>query len=80
MLSKEWICLERRISLLFGIIGGFFLTQICDGFQLKMVFGIMNGYVTEAVFRILSILGLICIIYFSILLIIDAIKTVHKKQ
>ncbi|MFW2488679.1 hypothetical protein ACN077_08890 [Clostridium chromiireducens] len=71
--------MERRFSLLFGMIGGFFLTQIYGVFQLQMAFGIINGYVTEVIFRLLSIIGLICIIYFSILLIIDTIKTVHKK-
>lgn len=73
------IQLERRFSLLFGIIGGFFLTQINGIFQLQMAFGSMNGYVTDAIFRILSIIGLICIIYFSILLIADTIKAIHKK-
>ncbi|MFW2487774.1 hypothetical protein D2A34_13120 [Clostridium chromiireducens] len=71
--------MERRFSLLFGMIGGFFLTQIYGVFQLQMAFGSLNGYVTEVIFRLLSIIGLICIIYFSILLIIDTIKTVHKK-
>ncbi|WP_315072569.1 hypothetical protein [uncultured Clostridium sp.] len=71
--------MERRFSLLFGIIGGFFLTQIYGVFQLQMAFGNVNGYVTEFIFRIFSIIGLLCIIYFSILLIIDTIKTVHKK-
>jgi len=75
----EGIDLERRFSLLFGIIGGFFLTQIYGVFQLKMAFGSLNGYVTEVIFRILSIMGLICSIYFSILLIFDTIKTIHKK-
>jgi hypothetical protein len=73
------IRLERRYSLLFGIIGGFFLAQINGIFQLQMAFGSVNGSVTDVIFRILSIIGLICIIYFSILLIIDTIKTVHKK-
>ena len=70
--------MERRLSLLFGIIGGFFLTQIDGMFQLQMAFGRLNGYVTDIIFRMLSIIGLICIIYFSILLIIDGIKTVFK--
>ncbi|MBC2582777.1 hypothetical protein [Clostridium sp. DJ247] len=71
--------MERRFSLLFGIIGGLFLTQINGLLELRMAFGSMNGYVTDFVFRILSVIGLICIIYFSILLIIDTFKTVHKK-
>ena len=71
--------MERRFSLLFGIIGGFFLTQIYGLFQLQMALGSVNGYVTEVIFRILSISGLISIIYFSILLIIDTIKTVYRK-
>ncbi|WP_160674055.1 hypothetical protein [Clostridium sp. C8-1-8] len=71
--------MDRRFSLLFGIIGGFFLTQINGILQLQMAFGSMNGYVTDFLFNILSIIGLICVIYFSTLLIIDTIKTVHKK-
>ena len=72
--------MERKVSLLFGIIGVFFLTQIFGVFQLQMAFGSLNGYVTDVIFRILSIMGLVCIIYFSILLIIDAIKTIHKNS
>lgn len=72
--------MERRLSLLFGIIGSFFLTQIYGTLQLQMALGNMNGFITDYIFRILSIIGLICIIYFSILLIIDAFKTVIKKQ
>lgn len=71
--------MERRFSLLFGIIGGVFLTQINGLLGLRIVFGSMNGYVTDFVFRIFSMMGIICISYFSILLIIDTIKTVHKK-
>ncbi|AGF55648.1 hypothetical protein B0P06_000245 [Clostridium saccharoperbutylacetonicum] len=71
--------MERRFSLLFGIIGSFFLTQINGLFQLRMALGNVNGYVTDVIFRILSIIGLICIIYFSILLIIGTIKTALKR-
>lgn len=67
--------MEKRLSLLFGIIGGLFLVLLKS-----MVLGsIIYGYVTDILFSILSLFGIIFIVYFSILLIIDTIKTVHKK-
>ncbi|HEX9026517.1 MAG TPA: hypothetical protein VF839_08670 [Clostridium sp.] len=66
--------MERRLSLLFGIIGGLFLVLLKS-----MALGsIINGYVPDILFSILSFLGTIAIVYFSILLIIDTIKIVHK--
>lgn len=71
--------LERRLSLLFGIIGGFFLTQLNGYLHISMSIGSMRGYVIDWVINILSIMGLIAIIYFCILLIIDTLKTIYKK-
>jgi hypothetical protein len=71
--------LERKLSLLFGIIGGLFLVLLNGPLELSIAFGGMRGYVTDILFSVLSLIGIISIIYFSILLIIDAIKTVHKK-
>ncbi|OPJ59253.1 hypothetical protein [Clostridium chromiireducens] len=69
--------MEKRLSLLFGIIGS--LVLLISPLGLSMIFGSIRGYVTEILFSILTILGFIFIIYFSILLIIDTIKTIHKK-
>ncbi|OCA97780.1 hypothetical protein [Clostridium beijerinckii] len=66
--------MERRLSLLFGIIGGWCLILLNS-----ISVGNLSGYVTSILFDILLPLGQIFIVYFSILLIIDAMKTVHKK-
>jgi hypothetical protein len=65
--------LERRLSLLFGIIGGLFLVTLN---RLSMPFA---GYVTDLLFNILGLIGIIAIIYFSFLLIIDTLKMIHKR-
>ncbi|MGE5626560.1 MAG: hypothetical protein ACM3X7_00420 [Solirubrobacterales bacterium] len=69
--------MERRQSLLFGIFGGVFLALLYG--PLSMGLGNMRGFFTEILIQFLSIVGFITITYFSILLIIDTIKTVHKK-
>lgn len=66
--------MERRLSLLFGIIGGW-----CLVLSNSISIGNLSGYVTRSLFDILLLLGLIFIVYFSILLIIDTIKIIHKK-
>ncbi|MBZ9621455.1 hypothetical protein G9F71_000925 [Clostridium sp. FP2] len=68
--------MERRLSLLFGIIGGLFLVFLKN---LSMELGTIMGYVTDFLFTILALIGIIFIIYFSFLLIIDTLKTIHKK-
>ena len=68
--------MERRLSLLFGIFGGVFLTLLNN---LSIGLGNFRGYVTDSVFTILALIGVICIIYFSFLLIIDTLNTIHKK-
>ena len=77
----EGFLLEKRISLLFGIIGGLFLVFLnYPPLNLSTALGSMRGYVTDFLLNILSFLGIIFIIYFSILLIVDTIKSIHKKQ
>lgn len=73
---EEGFLLERRLSLLFGIIGGLFLVFLKN---LSMELGTIMGYVTDFLFTILALIGIIFIIYFSFLLIIDTLKTIHKK-
>jgi len=72
----EGFLLERRLSLLFGIIGGLFLVLLNN---LSIYIGNFRGYVTEALFTILALIGIIFVIYFSLLLIIDTLKTIHKR-
>lgn len=72
------VFMEKRLNLLFGIIGGLCLVLLRALLNLSMALGSMRGYVTDILFGILSIIGIISIIYFSILLIIDAVRTVHK--
>lgn len=69
----EGFLLERRLSLLFGIIGGLFLV-VLNNFSMPIA-----GYVTDFLFNILGLIGIIFIIYFSFLLIIDTLKTIHKR-
>lgn len=72
--------MEKKLNLLFGIIGGLFLVFLSyPPFNLSMALGSFNGYVFDILFSIVSFLGLIFIIYFSVILIIDAIKTIHKR-
>ena len=71
--------MERRLSLLFGIIGSLVLVLLKSPMELSMALGSMRGYVTDILFSIFSLLGFISMVYFSILLIIDTIKTIHKK-
>ncbi len=47
--------------------------------ELAMALGSMRGYVTDILFGIFSLFGFMSMVYFSILLIIDTIKTIHKK-
>lgn len=72
----EWFILERRLSLLFGIVGGLFLVLLKN---ISMQIGTIMGYVTEFLFTILALIGIVFIIYFSFLLILDTLKTIHKR-
>ena len=67
--------MERRLSLLFGIIGGWCLVLLNS-----ISLGNLSVYVTGILYDILVPLGQIFIVYFSILLIIDAMKTIHKSK
>ena len=72
--------MEKKTNLLFGIIGGLFLVSLrLPLFSLSIISGGMIGYIVWNIIRVLSFIGLIFIIYFSILLIVDTIKTIHRK-
>lgn len=68
--------MERRLSLLFGIFAGLFLVLLN---KLTMGLGTIMGYVTDFLFSTFALIGSIFIIYFSFLLIIDTLKTIHKR-
>lgn len=70
--------LEKKLSLLFGIIGSLVLLNI--PLESSIIFGNIRGYVTEILFTILSLLGFIFIVYFSVLLIIDTIKSIYNMK
>ena len=71
--------MERRLSLLFEIIGGLLLTQLNGQLGLSMCLGSTRGYLTDWIFGILSDVGLITIICFCIILIIDTVIDVKYK-
>ncbi|WAG64802.1 hypothetical protein LL037_20410 [Clostridium estertheticum] len=47
--------------------------------NISMEIGSIRGYVTDFLFSILALVGIIFIIYFSSLLIIDTLKMIHKR-
>lgn len=72
--------MEKRISLLFGILGGLFLVFLrLPHVNLYIVLGGFQGFVTSFITIVFSLIGLIFIVYFSVLLIIDTLKTIHKR-
>ncbi len=81
--------MERRLNLLFGIIGGVFLALLNPNlnwalnlyWSLDIVLRLpFIGLAIELLFGILSAIGVIAITYFSGLLIIDGIKSISKKS
>jgi hypothetical protein len=72
--------LEKRLSLLFGILGGLFLTSLkLPQIYLYNALGGFQGFVTDFIADVVALIGLVFVVYFSSLLIIDALKTLHKK-
>jgi len=69
---------EKKINILFGILGGLLLIFL----RLPVItstMGTLLGYVVIPIIGVLSFIGLAATIYFTILLLIDALKAVHKK-
>lgn len=82
-IRKENVILERRLNLLFGIFGGLVLALLNPNlnvvlnlyWSLDIILRLpFIGLAIELLFGILSAIGVLAITYFSILLIIDAIK------
>ena len=72
--------MEKRISLLFGILGGIFLVFLrLPQINLYIVLGGFEGFITSFISSVISLIGLIFVVYFSVLLIIDTLKTIHKR-
>lgn len=71
--------MERKLSFLFGIIGGFSLLTLNPPVNLSMALRGMRNELFNLIFTILSLVGVVVIIAFSILLIIEAIKTAFQK-
>jgi hypothetical protein len=72
--------LEKRFSLLFGILGGLFLISLkLPQIKLYNALGGFRGGVTDLITDVVSLIGLVFVVYFSGVLIIDSLKTLHKK-
>jgi ornithine carbamoyltransferase len=71
---------EKRINLLFGILGGLFLTSLkLPPIYLFNALGGFRGSVTDLITDVVSLIGLVFVVYFSSVFIIDALKALHKK-
>lgn len=85
LLQKGSYIMKRSLNLLFGITGGLFLILLSPAHTLyKAVGDLFIGlqfisYIAQTLFVVLSLIGVGSVVYFSILLIIDSIKLVHKK-
>lgn len=66
--------MEKSIKLTLGILGC--LSLFCLN---SSMLGPLNGFVTNYIFIFTSILATFFIIYFSIVLIIDTLKYIHRK-
>jgi hypothetical protein len=72
--------LEKKVNILFGIIGGLLLIFLrLPLFISTMGTGTVLGFVVIPITGVLSFVGLGVTIYFTVLLIIDSLKTVHKQ-
>lgn len=73
--------MERRIRLLFGILGSLLLIGIkLPQTYFYSVIGNMDGYVSNFIANVLSLFGLILLICLSILLIVDCLKAEVKRK
>jgi hypothetical protein len=67
-------------SLLFGILGGLLLISLkLPQTNLYNALGGFRGFATDFITDVVSLIGLVFVVYFSGLLIIDALKTLRKK-
>jgi hypothetical protein len=71
--------MNKNLNILYGIIGGLILILLKLPI-VNLLLGSFNGYITEFIINLISIFGFIFVIYFSILLIINALKYVYKRN
>ncbi|GMX63374.1 hypothetical protein Elgi_01380 [Paenibacillus elgii] len=73
--------MERKLNLLFGIFGGIMLICIrLPSVNFYSVLENFQGFISSYIAQILSPLGLLVVIYFSIVLIIDCLKSEIKRK
>lgn len=73
--------MERKLNLLFGIFGGIML--ICIRHPSIYFYSVLEnfqGFVSAYIAQFLSRVGLLVVIYFSIVLIIDCLKSEIKRK
>lgn len=72
--------MEKQFNLLLGIVGGLVLLII--GFFDIREYSNLNHYIRDLIGIIVmfvSLMGLICVIYFSLLLVFETFKRIKKK-
>lgn len=73
--------MERKLNLLFGIFGGIMLIFIrLPSVYFYSVLENFQGFISDYIAQFLSRVGLLVVIYFSILLIIDCLKSEIKRK
>jgi fructose-specific phosphotransferase system IIC component len=72
--------MQRRINILFGMLGSIVLVFIEHPLvNLKMALpGMLQGFVTSFITSVLTTVGIILLVYFGILLIADALREIKK--
>lgn len=71
--------MDKNIRILLGLISGIVLIYLNNPQLQEMALGSLRGYFTQFLFGLLSFIGLILVIYFSYLLILDAFKAIFRK-
>lgn len=71
--------MEKKVNILFGIIGSLLLIFIKHPLvYFEMVLGSFRGFVTSFFTTALSIIGFLLMVYFSLILIWDAVKSTRR--
>lgn len=75
------IRLEKKVNLLLGIVGAILLMALASPLisQRNSVFNGFANIIPFSIMGLIAIAGLAFYVYFSVLLIIDAIKARYKK-
>lgn len=70
--------MDKNKQLIYGIIGSLMLIFLKHPLNLYLSSGIFMGYVTDFIVSILAFIGLVCLVWFSSILIIDTVKSLRK--